>query len=463
MRVQGYRRSRSTRLFAALPVAVLLAFGGAPAAQASSGAEDRTSVRPTSDDPPTFYADVLPILQESCQVCHRPGGTNLGGMIAPMSLVTYEETRPWAPMIAHAVAEGQMPPWHAHPRHLGTFRNERYLTDEQKLTIGAWAEAGAPAGDPADAPSAVSFDEIDANEAGWSIGTPDLVVTFDEPFLVGDHVHDVYENIPVFISEQDVPEYRWIRASEVIAGSHAVHHVISDLGGLAPGYEANVYPDGFGRLLAPGPRHVTFQMHYHKQPGPGTAVYDETAAGVIFYEEGDVIRHVVRTEPLGMFTFVIPAGEADYSMSTEYVFQEDSYILTFNPHMHLRGKAAEYTITYPDGESEVLLYVPNYDFNWQHYYHFREPVLAPEGSRLTLKLWWDNSAGNPHNPDPTVNVRWGQPTTDEMGFGFMAYTSAEPQNIAVGEPLSQELIDRSTGAGLSGLTPASLLQQFRRR
>jgi len=150
--------------------------------------------RSTSDDPPTFYADVLPILQESCQVCHRPGGTNLGGMIAPMSPVTYEETRPWAPMIAHAVAEGQMPPWHAHPRHLGTFRNERYLTDEQKLTIG----------------------------------TPDLVVTFDEPFLVGDHVHDVYENIPVFISEQDVPEYRWIRASEVIAGSHAVHHVISD-------------------------------------------------------------------------------------------------------------------------------------------------------------------------------------------------------------------------------------------
>ena len=415
-------------------------------------------VGPASDNDPTFYADVLPILQENCQACHRSGGLDLGGMTAPMALTSYEEARPWAPMIADAVAEGRMPPWHAHPQHQGQFQNERYLAPEDRETLIAWAEGGAPAGDPADAPSQVSFAELETNEDGWSIGQPDLVLTFDEPYLVEDHVEDEYANIPVHVSEEDVPEPMWIKKSELFAGSHAVHHIISDVGSLVPGIEPTVYRDGFARLLQPGPRNILFQMHYHKQPGPGTAVYDQSRAGVIFYEPGEVIEHMVTNAPMGMFTFVIPAGDPDYSMSTREVFEEDTYILNFTPHMHLRGKAARYELTYPDGESEVLLYVPNYDFNWQHTYELKEPVLAPAGSVLELTLWWDNSENNPHNPDPTVDVRWGQPTTDEMGFGFVGIASAEPLNLVVGEPIPQEVLDAAgSGSILDAIDPTFLL------
>jgi hypothetical protein len=138
--------------------------------------------------------------------------------------------------------------------------------------------------------------------------------------------------------------------------------------------------------------------------------------------------------------FLIPAGDPNYSASMVHTFEEDMQILSFSPHMHLRGKAAKYEITYPDGETEVLLHVPKYDFNWQHGFRFKEPVLAPKGSELELTLWWDNSADNPSNPDPTRHVRFGRPTTDEMGFGFMSMTPVEPREIIVGEPIPEDIL-----------------------
>ncbi len=386
----------------------------------------------------TFYADVMPILQENCVDCHQPQGLKPGGMVAPMSFMTYEETRRWAPAIARSVMEGRMPPWFAAPEHRGTFRDERYLEEDEKAVLAAWAEDGAPAGDAADAPPMPAFSF--AAHDGWSIGEPDLVITFPEPFLVEDDVVDLYVDIPLELTADQLSEPRWVKARETRPGSPAVHHILGAFAGLAPGSTPTIYEEGYSTLLHPGPRTIEFQMHYNKKPGAGTAVYDQSSSGVVFYEPGDTIRHVVQSDWLPIMRFLIPAGDPNYSASMVHTFEEDMQILSFSPHMHLRGKAAKYEITYPDGETEVLLHVPKYDFNWQHGFRFKEPVLAPKGSELELTLWWDNSADNPSNPDPTRDVRFGRPTTDEMGFGFMSMTPVEPREIIVGEPIPEDIL-----------------------
>jgi len=381
---------------------------------------------------PTFYADVLPVLQENCQVCHVQGGLDLGGMKAPMAFVGYDETRRYATRIARAVETGYMPPWHASEEQRGVFSNERVLAPQDAETLIAWARGGTPPGDPSDAPPPKHFA---SSETGWSIGEPDLVIQLPEPYLVADDVEDQYVNIEVEITPEMLPEDRWVKAVEFRAGSSAVHHIIANpLGGIAPGVAPRVYPDGYGSVLRKGTT-VTFNMHYHKEPGAGTAVWDQSSAAIVFYEPGEIIEHVVSGNDLGMYRFRIPPHDPDYTFSTSYTFENDSQIVWLNPHMHLRGKSALYTITRPGEEPETLLDVPRYDFNWQHTYRFAEPVLAPAGTVVDLTLAWDNSADNPYNPDPTREVGFGQPTTDEMGFGFMGFIAVEPTRYVVGEAI----------------------------
>lgn len=391
-----------------------------------------------SPSTPTFYADVLPVLQENCQVCHTPQGLDLGGMVAPMSFVTYEETRRYSTRIASAIESGYMPPWHAADEHRGQFSNERVLAPEDAATLIAWARGGAPAGDPAAAPPRKRFE---GSETGWSIGTPDLVIQLPEPYLVHDSIEDQYIDFEVTLTPEQLPEDRWVKAVEFRAGSSAVHHIIANpLGGIAPGVGPTVNPDGYSTVLRAGTT-VTFNMHYHKQPGAGTAVWDRSSAAIIFYEPGEVIEHVVESNPLGMFEFKIPPRDPSYSYATSYTFEKDAKIVWLTPHMHLRGKSALYEITRPGAETETLLHVPEYDFNWQHTYHFAEPVLVPAGTRVDLTLWWDNSADNPHNPDPDREVGFGEPTTDEMGFGFMNFIEVEPKHYVVGEPIPADVLD----------------------
>lgn len=388
---------------------------------------------------PTFYADVLPVLQDNCQSCHQPAGLNMGGMVAPMSLLTYEDARPWATTIADVVKEGKMPPWSASDMHRGTFKGERYLEDEEEATLVAWALGGAPAGDPADAPPLPDFVAASrAGEDGWFLGEPDLIVQFDEPYCLSDDVEDLYVDVPAHITAEMLPEDRWIQSVEYRPGP-AVHHILGGVGGLVPGAAPRVYADGYGRLFRAGPREIAFNMHFHKTPGPGTAVCSNTQAGIIFKKPGDVIRYVTGGDDLGMFDFVIPAGASSYSASREYTFDHDVEILSLLPHMHLRGKAALYELTNPDGTNRILLHVPDYDFNWQTTYEFNAPVMAPAGSTLRFTLWWDNSADNPFNPNPTIDVRWGRPTTAEMGFGYMSFRELEERHIIVGEPIPDEV------------------------
>jgi hypothetical protein len=400
----------------------------------ASGASAQTS----GAGAPTFYEDVLPILQENCQACHQPNGRDMGGMLAPFSLLTYADVASRAQRVSRAVASGQMPPWHAASWQKGTFANERVLEEEEKQIIVAWAEGGTPAGDPTNAPPTPDFVLASAVADGWTLGEPDLILGFEEPYCLRDRDQDVYVDIPVHITAEMVPEDRWMASIEYRNGP-AIHHIVSDVGGLVPGGEPRAWGPGDGNVFRAGPRDLLFNMHFNKEAGRGTAVCTNIQAGIRFKPEGEIITHVMTRDDLMISPIWIPAGAPNHSHVREYRFAEDVEILSFFPHMHLRGKAARYAITYPDGRYETLLDVPRYDFNWQHTYRFAEPVFAPAGSVLRFTLWWDNSANNPHNPDPSADVQWGLPTHSEMSQGYMTYQRLDGARYIVGEPIPPEV------------------------
>jgi hypothetical protein len=423
---------------------ILAGIGGCAGAQANGGSgfsavPGQTGTPPAAAGIPTFYADVLPILQRNCQACHQADAPGAGGMLAPMALESYEEVRAWAPVIAVAVREGRMPPWGAHEQHRGTFLDERYLEPEEKATLISWAEQGAPAGEPSRAPVPVNAAAAPVG-GGWWLGTPDLVIGFAEPVHVADEVDDWQPTIRVPVPHESHPEPRWIQASELQAGGPYVHHIVSShLGVGTPGRGAFTYPEGWGVLLPTDPV-VTFNMHYFKDPGPGTAVDDMTLGAFKFYEPGAVIDFVVQTDLNMTRDFVIPAGHPNYEVTRARPFGEDTYLLSMGPHMHYRGKAVRIELELPGGERELLLWVPDYDFNWQFLYQFREPRFIPAGSILHTTWWFDNSADNPHNPDPTADVRYGLETYHEMANSRIYFAPARRRGIVVGEPIPDDVL-----------------------
>lgn len=397
----------------------------------------------TVPDRPTFTKDVLPILQEECQSCHRALGTNLSGMVAPMSLMNYREVRPWAKAIARFVESKQMPPWHASPQHHGQFSNERTLTDVEIETIVKWARTGAARGNPTDAPAPIDFDE-----SGWNMGEPDLVLDFDKPFLLVDDVEDLYHNVTIQITEEQMPKDRWIKAIEFRPGSEVVHHIIGYatppedaindskeegantrgmLGGMAPGTEEAEFPEGFGVLLQKR-SNVTFAMHYHKEAGPGTERLDSSQIGIRFYDEATEIEHPVQWTNFSYGGFEIPPGHDSWRVGASRTFDEDTLLLAMMPHLHLRGKAAKYTAFYPDGTQEVILDVPAYDFNWQTSYTYDEAKLIPAGTRLEMDFVFENSSVKAERVgfNSERAIRFGGPTTDEMDLAWITIAPAKP-------------------------------------
>ena len=384
---------------------------------------------------PTFYKDVLPILQDHCQSCHRPGE------VAPMPLVTYEQTRPWATAMQHAVETKTMPPWFADPRY-GHFANDVSLTERQIATIVAWAQAGAPAGDSHDAPVPRKW------EAGWNIAQPDLVVKMPKAVQIPAHgeIEYTYEIVPTHFGED-----RWVQMSEFRPGSPAhVHHAVvyirppesqwlrhapvgepftaSTLGDplerreahettsdlllvYAPGSSPDEWPEGMAKFVPAG-SDLVFQMHYTTN---GTAEQDQTSIGLVFAKAPPKQR--VITLQLNNHALIIPPGADDFRVEVQGTLPRDATLLSLFPHMHLRGKRFEYDIVHDDRRVEVLLRV-NYHFHWQLSYKLAEPRPLKAGTKLRAIAWYDNSKNNPHNPDPEKTVTWGDQTSDEMMVGF---------------------------------------------
>lgn len=405
----------------------------------------------------TYAKDVAPILNANCAECHRPG------QIGPMSLLSYEEARPWAKAIKKSVTERMMPPWFAATGHQ-EYANDTSLTDEEIKTIARWADQGAVMGDAKDLPPAMTFGDDNA----WRIGTPDKIFTM-EPFTVTDDMEDHYEWVRI---KNDLAEDKWIQSVEIIPGfKQALHHnlvfvgpegasedqIESKLDMIAkwgPGTNPDVYPEGFGKLL-PANSTILFQLHYHKTPGPGSGGVDQTKMGIIFADKP--AEHPVTTAWILDPRIDIPAGATDYTAESAFRFIDSGTIFNLAPHMHVRGKNFKYIAEYPDGTSETLLEVPRWDFNWQISYYLKEPKHVPRGTKIRAIGTYDNSANNPHNPDPSLNVTWGEATTDEMMIGFMDYiydkrkqfqrTMALPEGIAEGAFFGPDGDDRPRRRG----------------
>jgi hypothetical protein len=363
---------------------------------------------------PTFYRDVLPILENRCQECHRKGE------MAPMSLSTYGETRPWAKAIRAAVQTRKMPPWFADPC-CGHFLNDRSLTAAEIETLSKWAESGAPKGDETHAPPPRKWTQ------GWNVGTPDLILGMSQPFPVPAQgaVEYQYFTVPTRFTED-----RWVQAVELKPGSRGVvHHVVAYirepgstwtrgptkadiLQVYAPGTAPEIWPEGMAKLIKAG-SDLVFEIHYTPT---GKRTTDQTVVGMIFAKSPPKKR--VLTLQMANDRFVIPPGDPDYRVTVWGSLPNDALLMGFFPHMHLRGKAFEFNRIRPDGQPETLLRISHYDFYWQLSYRLAAPLALPKGTRLEWVARFDNSKNNPRNPDSSAEVSYGPQSWEEMMIGF---------------------------------------------
>jgi len=386
----------------------------------------------------TYYNHISRLLQRNCVECHRTGG------VAPFALDSLEEAVAHAPMIRQVVERGIMPPWFAattEPHSISPWINDRSLSTAEKLQLFAWLDNKMPAGDPQQGPAPRTFAD------GWLIGKPDDVFEFSEPIAVKATGTMPYKNVTV---ETHLEQERWVQAIEIRPGNPSVvHHVLvfvnsaddeessrSDAvdersgywGIYVPGNSTLVYPDGYAKRIPKGAK-LRFQMHYTPN---GTATEDSTRIGLVYAKQPP--RHEIRVAGIANTSFRIPPAAENHSVTASIRIPSDVQILAFLPHMHLRGKAARYDWI-SNSDTRTLLDVPRYDFNWQLLYRYAEPLSVKAGDRLRFTAWYDNSHGNPANPDPTREVRWGPQTEDEMHLGYVEYIdlSSTPDTFA---PLS---------------------------
>jgi mono/diheme cytochrome c family protein len=425
----------------------------------------------------TFSKDVAPIFFKNCAECHRPND------IAPMSLITFKEARPWARSIKEKVVNREMPPWSPDPKY-GDFSNDHRLAQKDIDTIVAWVDQGAKEGNPKDLPQQPAF-----IKDGWQIGKPDAVFSMVEEWSVEPGAADNYIN---FFIPTNFKEDRWVQAAEVRPGNRkVVHHVIAFmmsaeqaakrqqtangqrpaanpnsvmyldgtlrrtkmdapvndnsceqaagnrragsggeegngalLVGFAPGMGPSVFTPGVAKKVPAGAV-LMFQMHYSAFRGSlEKAEKDRTSVGVIFAKEPP--EKTVVTFGAANTMFKIPAGADNHEVVACQTAPRDLEVISYMPHMHLRGKDMKYEVIYPDGRRETLLWVPKFNFNWQIQYYLKKPVIVPKGSKLIVTAHFDNSEKNKYNPDAKKDVRWGDPTYDEMMIGWMDFVLDNP-------------------------------------
>ena len=372
----------------------------------------------------TFHADVEPLLEKHCQSCHRPGE------IGRMSLLTYEQARPWAKAIKQAVALRKMPPWFAEQG--GPFLHEAKLSQDEIRIFSEWADAGAPRGilNPARRPRQWTD--------GWNIPLPDAVVTATKPFPVPARGEVDYQLI---VLPTGFGEDKWVNAVEIRPSARdAVHHIVAYvreegdewlkgrpkgeyfptehatradiLAVYTPGQAPFIAREGMAKKLPAGAE-VVLEVHYTPS---GQAQQDQTRIGFVFAKSPPRLR--VLSLQMNQTSFRIPPHEANHRVSVSGTLPNDALLLAMFPHMHLRGKAFEYAVAGAGGRYETLLRAAPYDFFWQLRYELAEPRLLKAGTRLVFTAWYDNSANNPRNPDPEAEVRYGLQSREEMMVGF---------------------------------------------
>ncbi len=372
------------------------------------------------------YSDTIaPLLEQKCADCHRPGG------IGPWAMTGHEIVQGFSPMIRETILTRRMPPWHADPE-VGEFRHDMSLSDEQTRTLVHWIDAGAPRGEGID-----PLAEKEWGDSQWSMGEPDLIVdlpAFEVPATgVLDYQYFEVKN-PL---DRDV----WVEAVQIVPGDRqVVHHAIATFGEssslaqdadsgeallqpqlmtFVPGNETYIYPEGNG-VYVPADSSFYTQMHYTTY---GKATTDQTRIGLYFADEAP--EHVLQHYAIINTNLRIPAGEAEHTEQAYYEFRRDAVIYSLFPHAHYRGRASSFSLRYPDGNEELVLSVPNYDFNWQRYFQFQAPIEVPAGTRIVHRTSYDNSPHNESNPDPEREVRFGEQTWQEMLYGGVSFRYAE--------------------------------------
>jgi len=414
----------------------------------------------------TFSKDVAPIFQEKCQSCHRPDS------IAPMSLLTYEQTRPWAKAIRERVITRNMPPWHI-DKTVGIqhFVNDRSLTDEQIQTIVKWVDGGALPGDPKDMPPAKVWpDDSKWNFAAQFGGPPDLIIR-SPLYTVPARAMDAWYKPSV---DTGLTERRWVRAIEIrpatVKGRRVTHHALARLSQQEPGVTANPLDDGSaaagvagglfmewavgkqgeimrpnsGKLMLPGSK-IVFEVHYHSV---GEAITDQVELGIYFYPKGQEPQY---RQTLGLFNAIAGSSRnidipPNSTFTTQSVtsMRQAGRVENFQPHMHLRGKAMMLEAILPNGTTKLLSKVDRFDFSWMTNYIYADDTapLLPRGTQLRVTAWYDNTKDNRNNPDADQWVGFGDRTVDEMGHAWINITYMSDQEYET------ELAKRNQAAAL---------------
>ena len=382
----------------------------------------------TQSQPVTFTKDVAPILQERCQTCHRPN------TFAPMSLLTYEEARPWAKSIKAKILAHEMPPWYI-DKNVGVrhFKNDVSLNEQEIATIVKWVDSGAPKGNPADMPPPRKFED----NSTWHMGQPDLIVQLPKDILVPAQGADKWIDVVV---DAGLKEDRYIQGIEILPlrGFRSVHHVTTAmkheddaddgdnvqgtfLNEYALGKNADMFPDGAGRLIKAGTK-INFNLHLHST---GTETPINVALGLKLYPKGYTPKYAEITEKLGdPKDLDIPPNADSVRFDGYQTLPKPTRLLSFQPHLHNRGKASCMEAIYPGGHKvETLSCVSRYQFAWHlvYLYDEDEQPLLPAGTILHMISWYDNSPGNKFNPDPDNLITYGQRTIDEMGGAWVSY------------------------------------------
>jgi hypothetical protein len=420
----------------------------------------------------TFSKDVAPIFFQKCAECHREGE------MAPFSVLSYKDARPWSRSIKEKVLSRQMPPWGADPR-FGKFENDHSLTQIEIDTITAWVDGGAKEGNKKDLPPLPKF------SGEWKIGKPDVILTMPQAIQLEAQGSDEYIDIAI---PTNFTEDKWVQAVEFHPGNNkVVHHVIAfvqtpdivetvramrkpeaiaktiyyedgtlirakmdapvyndgctapnggiargsslelgfPLGFFTPGKDPDVFPLGIAKYIPAGSR-IILQMHYSKTTGKAES--DRTSVGFQFAKQPPQ-KTMMSMGAMNNY-FKIPAGADNHEVTACFTFGRDAEIHTFLPHMHVRGKDMKYELLYADGRRETILSVPRYDFNWQTMYRLEKPMFVPKGTKMIVTAHFDNSERNKYNPNPLKDVRFGDPTYDEMMIGYFDYVAKTPQKMS---------------------------------